>query len=81
MEFMLGAVMMDPKKRMTLGQLLNHPFIKLHQEEKLGTQPLDYTTLINQSNLFKFQTAVVINQIMYRKKMINANKMKKIESI
>jgi len=30
MEFMLGAVMMDPKKRMTIGQLLNHPFIKLH---------------------------------------------------
>ena len=68
MEFMLGCVAMESKKRMTVTQLLNHPFIRFYHEGKLSTDVMDSTNLLLQANMYKFQTANVVNQIMLRKK-------------
>ena len=87
MEFMLGCVAVDPRKRQTIRQLQQHPFIKMAQEEgKLDTAAMEDTNVTGSgtsqgANLYKFQIASVINQVVYRKKSLNASKMKRVESI
>ena len=82
MEFMLGCVTVNPKKRQSISDLQSHNFIKMYQNNKLDCTPMEYTVVTDHgANLYKFQTASVINSIVHRRKSLNLQKMKKIESI
>ena len=82
MEFMLGCVTVNPKKRQSISDLLSHNFIKMYREEKLDCTPMEFTVVTDHgANLYKFQVASVINSIVHRRKSLNMQKAKKIESI
>ena len=52
------------------------------QTDKLDTTPMTDTNVTEQgANLYKFQVASVINSVVHRRKSLNMQKMKKIESI
>ena len=77
-DFIKFFVRENPKKRMTIKELLDSDFITI---PNLTHKPMNETFLIDYSNLLQFQSASVLNQVILRKNVINKVKLRKIDSI
>ena len=79
LEFIKACVTSDPKKRSSVRDLLKNTFIKQHEQDRLDKTPLEDTNLdADGISLLKFQVATVINQAMFRAKIINKQKKDKL---